>query len=232
MENNESSQRALLARVAEVDQASIAIQRADRNQSIKRIVLDLSKERDELNPLLINFEFKSLYVERADQKSAEFFFKPVTDQLNQDYVGLGLKDSWTTNQVVPKAYLFWPKQNGLLTLVVFIDSEFRSGSQLAVNTGQLKALNFDGDFVETAAVTTLAANTRAIIAPAKLDRGVAVLQNRTGVELFVGDNTVEVAGNPKEGILLMPNQTFEWRNTGALYGVSATGGRVTRLEEM
>jgi hypothetical protein len=77
----------------------------------------------------------------------------------------------------------------------------------------------------------LVANIAKIVAPKTFLRKVTTLQNKTGGDIFVGGSGVGVGGSATEGITVLSGQSFHWKNSAALYAISATGGKVVRLDE-
>lgn len=231
MANNDSNyelKKSLFEASKELDQASIEMLRALKPQNVFRITLDLSKEQSIDDPRVINKAFKSVFIESATDPSSRIFMRPTTNSSEQDYFGLGYKDSWTVSAVVPKGFIHWPAQNGTMTLVFFSDSEFRSGSQVSLTSGGL-SIN-EGSSVQGPLAVTLAAGVAAEIAPQDFNRKVAIIQNKTGGDIFIGaSNTVNATTN--EGIKIVADGLIEWRNTAALCGFSLGGGKVTRIEE-
>lgn len=229
MENNSDAQRALLQRVGEVDQASIAVKKADRPQTIFKIELDLSQAKDELEPYPIRFPFKSIFLAKSTDPSVEIYVKPITTDEYQAAFPLGYKDSWAESEVIPKAFLHWPAQPGVkVILYVFTSAEFRSGSQVSLTSGGVSIS--EGASVAGPTAVNLAAATAAAIAPQDLFRKVATIQNKTGADLYIG-SSVTVNATTNEGIKVPNDGVILWKNTGALYGFSVAGGKVTRIEE-
>lgn len=226
---NDKEQRALIERSRELDQASISINRQDRRQSVYRMVIDLTKGRDILDPYKISFPFKSIFMEDSTDPAAKIFVRPITDEDHQSHFTMGYKDAWSTSETIPKAFLHWEARAAKVTLIVFTDAEFRSGSQVSITSGGL-SIN-EGATVVGPQHVTLVAGVSSMIAPQDFFRKIATIQNKTGSDIFIGaDNTVNATTN--EGIKIPNDGVIQWRNTGALYAFSVGGGKVSRLEEL
>nr|BFD59654.1 hypothetical protein CKG001_17610 [Bdellovibrio sp. CKG001] len=221
--------KTLVENSQDLAQASIQVQAAQRPQNVFRVVLDLSKERSEDDPYSVLKHFKSVLFESSTDQKAEIFMRPISKSQEQDYFALRYRDSWAVSTVVANAHFHWSKQPGVkVTLVFFSDAEFRSGSQMSITSGGV-SIN-EGSSVSGPLHVNLAAGVAAEIAPQDFFRKVAVIQNKTGADLFLGaNNTVNATTN--EGLKVPPDGFFEWRNTGALYGFSSGGGKVSRIEE-
>lgn len=229
MENNVfEAQKSLVERKNEDVQASIAVNLAERPQNVFRIVLDLSKERSEFDPFIVNKYFKSVFMERATNPTARVFIKPTTSSSEQDAFGLGYKDSWSVSTVVPKGFIHWEQQQGTATLVFFSDAEFKSGSQISLTSGGVSVS--DGTSLSQLLPVTLVATTTTEILPQNFSRKVGTVINRTGADLWVGDSTVTNTGNT-EGLCLRAGEALNWKNSAALFAYSIPGGKVVRMEQ-
>lgn len=231
MENNfnpDSEQRALIARLREGAQASISINKQDRPQSVYRFEVDLSVERGQYDPFNINFPFRSIFVESCTDPASRVNIKPTTNDEHQNYFSLGYKDSWSTSEIIPKAFLHWPAQVGKMTLVVFTDAEFRSGSQVSLNAGGVSIS--EGSSLTQPAPITLVAATPAQVLPQNLFRKVGTVVNKTGADIWVGGPTVSNTG-ATEGFNIKSGESINWRNTAALYAYSLAGGKIVLLEQ-
>lgn len=132
---DDAKARALVELLTENDQAQLRQRIIDRPQSVIPITLDLSKERSALDPYPISFPFKSVHFAKSDNAGAEINIQPTTNDESQGRFPLKYNDAWSTSGVIPKAFLSWPAQSGTATLIFFTDSDFKSGSQIAVKKG-------------------------------------------------------------------------------------------------
>lgn len=215
----------LLGQQNALREAQIRSSSADRPAEVQSLKLDLSNGKSIHDPLAINLDFRSIFVRDASDTSTTIFMKPISRDTQQEAVPMQKNDSFVMPSPV-KAYLHWEPQPGKsVTLLLFATGEFRSGSQISQNGGGV-SIN-DGSSAALA-TTALTANTAAIIAPSKLDRKTALIQNNLGADVFVGgDPSVTTA----TGIRLPAGAQLAWKNTAALYGISTGAGNVVRLEE-
>lgn len=212
-------------------QKAAFLDRANSEKTVQghRVILNLASARDINNPLEVLFPFRSVFVEQASDANTFFFLKPSNREDMQKPFRMGLKDSWALPYQIPKCFLHWDAQPGKTAeLVFFADAEFRSGSQISVTSGGVSVS--DGSTVSGPTQVVLAAGVAGIIAPQLLTRKVAIIQNKTGNDFFIGAATVTGSG-ATEGIKIPDGAIIEHRNTGALYGFSAGGGKVHRIEE-
>lgn len=228
MESNFETAKGLVERSNELDQAAIEVKSALRPQNVFRIVLDLSKARDKDTPYVVNKAFKSVFVEGATDPRNKVFMRPTTDSSEQDFFGLGYKDSWSVSSVVPKAFFHWEQQTGTVTLVFFTDAEFRSGSQVSLTSGGVSIS--EGSSLVQLAPLTLVATTVTQVLPQNLFRKVATITNKTGADLWFGGPLVSNTG-ANEGFSIASGETLKWRNTAELYAYSIPGGKVVRMEQ-
>lgn len=219
----------ILNRAQEVDQASIADGSDQKPFGVQKMEIDLSTARPESDPMPIGMPFKSIFVSDASDTIAKVFMRPNTRDSFQSAVPLKLNDSWTREKPVSKAFLHWDAQSGkTLTLFVFVDSEFRSGSQISVSGGSV-SLN-DGSTVDDPVREIVAPSAATKIAPVKINRKCCTLQNITGADIWIGGPGVTNSG-ATAGIRIADGEKWTYRNSGELYAYSVGGGSVTRLEE-
>lgn len=210
---------------------SAFLSRANSEKTVQghRVVLNLSVARDINNPFEVLFPFRSVFVEQASDANTFFYLKPSNREDMQKPFRMGLKDSWGLPYQLPKCYLHWDAQVGKsVELVFFADGEFRSGSQISVTSGGVSIT--EGSTVTGPTQVILAAGVAAIIAPQLLTRKIATIQNKSGGDLFIGAASVTATG-ATEGIKVSNGNVIEWRNTGAIYGFSVSGGNIHRIEE-
>lgn len=209
--------------------ASIFQGSTQRPFQIQKVVISLTTERLETNPYVIGFAFKSFYVQDATDSSTTINFKPTSRDTVQSSFAIKKNDVWTSDLPIPGAFLHWDAQSGeSITIVFFTDAEFKSGSQISVNSGGV-SIN-EGSSFDAQTRITLSAATAAAIIPANADRKVCTLENATGADLYVGNSSV-VASGADRGIKIPAGGILYWRNTGALYGYSVAGGDVHYLDQ-
>lgn len=219
----------LLSKFQEIQRARIFEGATQRPFSIQLVTLDLSTAILPTRPYKIGFPFKSFYVQNATDVYANVNVKVQMQDSIQSSFPTKLNDSWVNEFPVAEAYLDWSAQAGkTMTIVFFLESEYRSGSQISVTGGGVSIV--DGSTITGPTRVTLSAAAAGIIAPADPLRKVASIYNDTGSDVFIGDSTVTNTGATK-GIPLANGDVLAWRNTGVLYGYSVAGGNLIRNEE-
>lgn len=219
----------VLDKAREISRARIFEGNTQRPFSIQLVTLDLTTARLSTQPYKIGFPFKSVYVQTATDVYVSVNVKVQTQDSTQSSFPMKLNDSWINEFPVAEAYIDWTAQSGKsITLIFFLESEYRSGSQISVTGGGV-SIN-DGSTITGPTRVTLTAATAGIIAPADTLRKTATLYNDSGADIFIGDSTVTNSGATKG--IPWPNGTLIYfRNTGVLYGYSVAGGNVIRNEE-
>lgn len=201
----------------------------DNPVSIFPITLDLSTAKNVNAPQVIGFPFRSFYVADATDTNVIVQMKVNSNDEQQGKFPIRKNDAWSGDGFSNKAFLSWDAQPGKsMTIIFFLDSSFQSGSQISVTGGGVSIV--DGSSVSIPAAVTLSAATAGIIAPALSTRKLATIENTTGADLYIGDATVDGSGAGR-GLKIPAGAFIYWRNTGALYGYSAAGGDVHRIEE-
>lgn len=212
-----------------IDRASIADQLAQRPFSVQIQTLDLSTAQLETNPYEIKSSFKSIYIQDATDVNVSINVKLGSRDSVQAAFAMKKNDSVSNDIPVTGAFLHWSAQSGkTITLVVFTDAKFESGSQISVSGGGV-SIN-DGTAVSAATTTTLVAATAAIIAPASSTRKVTYIENATGAPIYFAGTSAVAASGANRGIKLEDGEKYEYRNTAALYAISTPGGAVVRVD--
>jgi hypothetical protein len=220
--------KSLLDRAGELGQAQILEGSTQAPLSIIPLTLALDTARLSSDPYKIGFPFKSIYVSAATDATTSVNFKPVTRDEVQGAIPLTLKDAHSFQKMINQGFLYWSAQPGkTITLMLLVDSEFRSGSQINLTAGGVSVTEGSSS---TLVSVNLSAATAAIIVPQNVSRFASTIQNQTGGDLWIGDSTVTNAG-ATQGIKIANGDSVNWRNTGALYGYSVGGGRVNRLDQ-
>lgn len=197
---------------------------------VQSVTFDLSTAVLSTAPKRIGFPFKSVYVSAATDVLATVNMIPQTQDSYQSAVPLKQNDSWTIEYPVSEAFLYWTAQAGkTITLHFFVESEFKSGSQISVTGGGVSII--DGSTITGPTRVTLAATTATIIAPSLSTRKKCTIQNKTGADLYIGGATIGAVGGATEGIKIPIDGIITWQNTGALYGWSVAGGNIHYVEE-
>lgn len=208
--------------------AQIAEAISQRPNTIQSITLDLTSQKLESAPYSIKFPFKSIYIQDASDTLVEVYMKPGNQDSIQSPIILRRNDSLVFDAPIPNAFFHWDAQaNKEINIVFFTDAEFRSGSQISVTGGGVSII--DGSTVSTSVATLAVAATTQIVA-SNSSRKVVSIQNNTGADIWVGDSAVTNSGATL-GYKVLTGATFQWRNTGALYGYSIGGGDLLLLVE-
>lgn len=222
--------QAILNMADQIRKAAIFEGSTQKPFGVQSITLDLATAQLRTQPFKVGFPFKSVYVSSATDVLANINLIPQTQDTYQSAVPLKLNDSWTREEPLAEAYLYWTAQAGkTITLHFFVDSEFRSGSQISVTGGGVSIV--DGSTITGPTRVTLAATTATVIAPALATRKKCTIQNKSGADLYIGGSTIGAVGGATEGIKIPADAIIIWQNTGALYGWSVPGGNIHYLEE-
>lgn len=189
---------------------------------VQPITLDLSVAATSGNPYKIQIPLKGIFVRDASDPAAHFFSAFHSDGLMQIDASIKMKlnDVFTLPEIAQKTFLTWPAQVGkTITLYVFLDGDFRPGSQISVNAGGV-SINSGAAFVMSR--PNLAAATASPIVAGDLNRKQATFVNDSGATIWVGASTVVNTGANK-GIPVADGASFVWQNTAALYGYHVAG---------
>lgn len=195
---------------------------------VQKVVIDLTSARLETNPYEIKFPFKSFWVQDATDSNVSVSFKPGTVDQYQSAFEIQKNDSWSSDYPTTAAFLHWSAQSGKsITIIFFVSSEFKSGTQQTVTSGGVSITN--GDAISTA-VVTLAAATAAAAFAASTTRKRGLLQNNSGASIWIGPSTVTNSGATL-GLEVQAGDTYAHNNASALYAYSVAGGDVLAFTE-
>ena len=218
----------LLNALASSDQAKIFQDNTEKPFKVQEVFVDLSSERNEADPFPINIPFKSLYVQEATDTFANVQVRLGSNDSYQSKFKIRQNDVWVSEYPNGKAFLSWEAQpNKTMKIVLFVDSEFRSGSQISVTGG---GVSIKTGSTQLQTPTTLGAATTLSLLSNDPTRSYALIQNVSGAPIWVGAAGVTNAGASR-GIEIPNMATFEWSNTAELFGYSAGGGVVLVHEE-
>lgn len=206
------------------------LERANREKITQgfRVTLDLNTARDINDPKIIDFPFRSVFVEQASDPSCNFFLKPSNREDMQRAFRMGLKDSWSLPYQIPRCFLHWDQQIGKkIELVFFADSEFRSGSQISVTSGGVAIVDGSSFTVSNQSVP---ATTVTQVLAADFGRKVATIQNNTGNKIYFGNSSVSNTG-ANRGREIEIGGIFTFRNTSELYVYQLAAGSLNIIQE-
>lgn len=203
----------------------------DSNSSlfeIQSITLDLTTARETGNPYKISMPLRSVFVRDASDSNTFVNFFPSTVDSYQSAAKLTLNDSLEFGRQLSGANLTWDAQAGKsVTLIFFVSSFFRSGSQVSQTAGGIAII--DGSSFEQS-VVSLTAATATVIVSQDTTRKQLTLTNESGADVWVGNSLVVNSGSAR-GFKVANGAIFTWRNTAALYGYSVAGGEVHLTQE-
>lgn len=195
---------------------------------VQTLTLTLTTAKTTEDPYPINFPFRSVFIRDATDASVSVKLKPSTRNSYQSTIDLRLNDSWGKDRPISSASLSWDAQSGkTITLVFFVESEFRSGSQVSQNAGGVSIS--DGTAFTTARVALTAATATSVFATSST-RKKGTIQNTTGASIWVGDSTVTNSGSTM-GLEVPTGGIFYWNNSAALYAYSVLASTVTTMTE-
>lgn len=219
----------ILQAATQLSAAQIAKAKTNPPFGIQKIVLDLTTAKRTDDPYKIAFPFRSFYVADATDNAVTIDLQPNIRDDYQSSIPIKKNDSWTSSEAIGSAYLSWSAQSAKsITIVFFVDSEFKSGSQISVNSGGI-SIN-EGTAVANTITTLVAAAAAVAVLPQSSTRFVGTIQNKSGASIWLGPAGVTATG-ATEGFELQAGGLFIWKNTAALYAFSAAGGRVLSLVE-
>ena len=226
---NKDVAAAILQDAVDKLRAGIYVGNTQKPFKVQKVVVPLDTAKLETAPLKFNFPFRTLYIQEATDSSTVIKFKPGAQDSYQSDFNMRSNDSWSDNDPTTEAIFFWDAQPGKsITLVFFVDSEFRSGRQVSVQSGGV--IVSEGVVVEATTRVVLSPATATIIAPANPDRVMCLIENATGSDLFIsGANTLTDSGSNR-GIKIASGDYYTHKNTAVLYGYSTLGGNVHYME--
>lgn len=191
---------------------------------VQAITIPLTTARLETDPYVLNFPFRTLYVQSATDTGVNVNVRFQTRDQYQSAINMKRNDVFVADYPQSSVNLYWDAQSGKsITLVFFIDAEFRSGSLISVTSGGVSVSN--GDSI-TQSNPALTAATATLVCAASTTRKQARLQNTDPANsIWLGPSTVTDSGTvATRGFELAPGEIFVWQNAAALYAYSVAGG--------
>lgn len=218
---NQQNTQAILNMADQIKKAAIFEGSTQKPFGVQSITLDLSTARLSTDPFKVGFPFKSIYVSSATDVIANINLIPQTRDSYQSAIPFKLNDSWTREEPIAEAYLYWTAQSGkTITIHFFVDSEFRSGSQISQTGGGVAII--DGSSFTTSRVDLTAATATSVLS-SDTTRKQCNVQNNTGADVWFGGSSVSNTG-ANLGQKVSAGSIFIWKNTAALYAYSVAGG--------
>lgn len=179
--------------------------------------VDLTTARPEEQALAVPFAFRSLYLRDATDNNCFLYLKPYSMDTHEGSSKMRNKDLWESGDFpCPKAYLWWPAQSGKS-----ITLEFHVRSRVVPGNAQVSVSNTDGSSATSFAYKSVTTTAAALLA-ADTDRKISTIQNQGSVSIYVGGSTVTAPSGAAPGIEILAGASLQWRNTGALYAITAS----------
>lgn len=212
---------AILQNAGELQNAKIFEGNTQKPFEVQSMTIALDTAADPNAPFKVSFPFKSVYVSAATDVLTTVNIRPNSRESYQSSLPLYLKDAYVLDEPCSSAFIDWSAQIGkTITLIFFVSSEFRSGSQISVTGGGVSII--EGSATVTARKDLTAATATSVYA-ADSSRKVGTIQNNTGADVWFGGASVSNTG-ANLGYRVPAGATFYWRNTGVLYAYSVAGG--------
>lgn len=197
--------------------------------TMQRLVLDLTTERAEGNAYKFPMPVTALHVEAASDTQTEIRMS-VQDNSSiqvQNYKTLKLNDVIRFGRQMSGVQFTWEAQSAKeITIVLFVDVDFQSGSQISVTSGGI-ALN-EGSVSEVEDFA-IAVATAVELFDLNVSRFVGKWRNDTGETVWINSDPLALAGGgdgPLDdgvGYAIPDGEEVVWRNTGILYVWSYIG---------
>lgn len=211
----------ILENASDISRANVFEGNTQKPFEVQAMTIALDTAADTNNPFKVSFPFKSVYVSAATDVLTTVNLKPNSRDSYQSSIPMYLKDSYILAQPCASGFLDWSAQAGkTITLLFFVSSEFRSGSQISVTGGGVSVV--EGSATVSSQVT-LVALTPTLVLSADSSRKISSIQNNTGAAVWFGTSVVSSTG-ANQGYRVSAGGTFYWRNTGLLYAYSIAGG--------
>lgn len=195
-----------------------------RPHVILRIPVALDVAATDQNPYIVEGPFNGFYVETSTDSLTNVQMALVSvDQYNTlNYVTVYQKDSASLNEPISKAILKWPAQAGKsIVFVFFLGLEFKSGSYLSAINGAIYE-NYGTAMSPGSKVSVGTTATAIDTAQGSAKRRTIQVLDGAGIYLS-GQNTLTGAAGSKPGIFVGVGGTYEWTNTGAIFGITDGG---------
>jgi hypothetical protein len=198
---------------------------------VQSLTLTLTTAKDVLNPLRIGFSFRSLFVQSATDTTTNVNIQIGGPEPINSVFNVKKNDVWSSEYPINECNISWDAQSGkTITLVFFVDAEFKSGSLINQISGGVSVSN--GTAFATALVAGVATAVSTLFASAST-RLNGLVQNRTGGSIYIGGTSSvnNTAGNANRGFELQDGQDFTYKNTAALYAYCDATGDIICVTE-
>lgn len=187
-----------------LDNSFLDLQQSDAPKLIRKITINLTKERTLSNPYKITFPYKSIYIQHSTTSTDKINLITNANEETQDLIPLSLKDTLNFDMPIKGAVIINDAQPACFMTIVFIlKASFRPG-----NTILATVKNSDGSNFET--------NAGVVVSNIGWTPIVAENVNRTVMNI-VSDNLImirQIGG--VNGFPFMGATNFTLRNTCGL----------------
>lgn len=190
-------------------------------EEFTKITLDLSTAREQVNAMEVPFKFKAVRVESATDSTVSVSL--IRGRLTDNRPSAALRQNDVANfGRQNRGFLFWTAQSGkTITLLFAVDADFQQGSLIVQTSGGV-AIS-EGTAVAGSAYISVD-NTADQICAQDTTRIVSIVQNQdAALAIYVGASDVTGPAGLKPGTKLEPGGVLYWKNSAALYGITAAG---------
>lgn len=221
----EETAREILSAVKERRDAQLFQNKSNTPFTVQKLIIPLDTARNENDPYSIRVPFRSFWVQSATDINVTVNVRLLTRDSYSSSFSIIKNDSYSHDDMCTEMHLDWAAQsNKSITIILFTQGEFRSGSQISVTGGGV-FLSEGTSFTD--GPVTLGAATPTIVFSVDSTRALGVLQNILPTSIWVGDSAVTNSG-ATIGEEIPAGGYFEWRNTAALYAYNVAGGDIFR----
>lgn len=220
-----------IVRSRQIENASNIQQAVESRRQISKVILsqDLSTAKLSTSPLLIDFPFKTVWVQDATDSNVtvSLVLNPINEGTLNAPMTLQRNLAISLERPVAGAYLYWSAQaSKTITIYFLTDGDVRPGSLISQITGGVSIQ--DGTSVSSSKMDAGASASKSVtsasaVAMFPADSTRKVMTCYTDQDIWVGDSSVAVG---TRGIFIAGGSRFVWKNTAALYGI-AVGATAT-----
>ena len=221
----EETAREILSSLRDRRDAQLFINKTNTPFVTQKLVIPLSTARNEADPYSIRIPFRSFWIQDATDVNVTINIRLLTRDSYSGSFTVRKNDAYSHDDMCTEIHLDWAAQAAkTITVILFTQGEFRSGSQLSITGGGV--YTSEGTSFTDGPVT-IAAAAATIVFAQDSTRVLGKLQNILGTSIWVGDSAVTNAG-ASIGEEIPAGGSFEWKNTAALYAYNVAGGDIFR----
>jgi hypothetical protein len=204
--------------------AAIRYDKDGRPRWASRVTIDLTTAmsfKDLASSQIMQEPFDSFDIETATDDNVSIKMSFGSNELyhSVNYKTLKKSDVMSFERTVKGCAFEWAAQSGKsITIVFYLGARFQSGSFRQVLSG--------GVVVTTGSAMTPQPYVDVLVTATQIfasdtTRNNATIQNLGTSDIYIsGVNTVTIGTGATPGIKLEPNDSYEWKNTGACYGIA------------